>query len=277
MSSNDNPFSDSTMDDTVHNLSMPHPPPLLRTREANGGDEMNFGQYPSYLPQNQVYNGGIVRPSTPTHTGNGFTANMVNMTPGGISYANDFVTPLHTPQGSPSKNHLPPGAYDLPNVFDKSMRLAPPSTATTAGATAQGSPVQKSGIPRLQQFSPSKADLNHGMMPSSPTRKGNKENTPPAIYTAAANQSGIPRAPQSPRKDLGNVPPLTPAQQSRQEPYRTREEKQTNYLTRALGPEELEKLGKPSVKRLANVTQLCTFIDGVLAETNESRLLGLLL
>ena len=36
---------------------------------------------------------------------------------------NGFTSPLQTPQGSPSKKHLPPGANDLPNVFDNAMKL----------------------------------------------------------------------------------------------------------------------------------------------------------
>ena len=39
--------------------------------------------------------------------------------------ANGFTSPVQTPQGSPSKKQFPPGANDLPNVFDNAMKLAP--------------------------------------------------------------------------------------------------------------------------------------------------------
>jgi hypothetical protein len=236
MTTND---SVTTMNST--NLAMPQPPTPLRVREANGEDAAKYVQYGQYQGQ---YGSGIPRPSTPTNI-NPLAATMINMTPSGVAVGNDFMTPQQTPQGSPSKTHLPPGAYDLPNAFDNSLRLAPPAAAQS------GSPVSKSGIPRLQQFSPAKTLPTE--MPPSPTRKGNKENTPPNVFTNA--QTGIPQ-PRSPKKELGTVPALTPAQQSRQDPYRTRDEKPA-YLQRGLAPEEMEKLAKPSVKRLANVTQLC--------------------
>jgi hypothetical protein len=51
---------------------------------------------------------------------------------------------------------------------------------------------------------------------------------------------------------------VTHAAASRQEPYRTREMERQNYpVQQRLSPGELEKLRKPAVKRLANVTQLC--------------------
>jgi hypothetical protein len=270
-------FSTSAMDITaVHNLPMPQSPPPLKTREPNVTDAA-YAQYA--LPQtNTMFSTGIVRPSTPTNNNNHITAGMMNMTPSGITYASDFVNQMNTPQGSPSKTHLPPGAFDLPGTFDNSLRLAPP-VPVAAPAVSQGSPVSKSNIPRLQQFASSKADLN-GSTPSSPTRKGNKENTPPALLTAGVNgsaaQSGIP-APRSPKKELGQVPSLTPAQQSRREVYRTREEKQPAYMQRGLTPEELEKLSKPAVKRLVNVTQLCRFHLPSDAHLTFSRLSRLLL
>jgi len=87
------------------------------------------------------------------------------------------------------------------------------------------------------------SDYGQAAMPGSPTRKSNKENTPPDLRPALKKESGF----------LGH------AAQSRQEIYKTREatESRTQYIQRGLSAEDIEKLQKPSVKRLANVTQLC--------------------
>ncbi|TKA81002.1 hypothetical protein B0A49_01513 [Cryomyces minteri] len=88
------------------------------------------------------------------------------------------------------------------------------------------------------------------LTPGSPTRKSNKENTPP----------GAARPPLSKESSFINQ-----AAASRQEPYKPREQaepagRQSYTVQRGLTAEELEKLSKPSVKRLANVTQLY-FLD----------------
>lgn len=155
-----------------------------------------------------------------------------------------FTSPYATPQGSPSKNKLPPGANDLPDVFESAMSLN------------QGSPV-KLGRQQLSPGSPNKggrqafeesldANVNrpdHGLAPGSPTRKQGKENTPPGVRSskpATPNQAAV----------------------SRQEPYQARDTdsgaKSRYNPQRGLTAEELEKLQLPKVKRLANVTQLCT-------------------
>ena len=156
-----------------------------------------------------------------------------------------FTSPYATPQGSPSKTKLPPGANELPDVFDNAMKLGP------------GTP-NKIGRQQLNPHSPNKGarqgfeeifddSLNrpeYALAPGSPTRKSGKENTPPGI-----------RQPK----------PATPNQAavSRQEPYQARDTDsggKTRYNTqRGLTPEELEKLQLPKVKRLANVTQLCQY------------------
>lgn len=157
-----------------------------------------------------------------------------------------FTSPFSTPQGSPSKNRIPPGANDLPNVFENAMTLSP------------GSP-SKSGRERLSLHSPNKngrqvmgedIDENESHQgyftgPGSPTRKLKDENTPP--YTRQG-------------KEASYTP--TQAAISRQEPYQTRETidpapRGRYNPQRGLTPEELEKLQLPKVKRLANVTQLC--------------------
>jgi cell cycle protein kinase DBF2 len=154
-----------------------------------------------------------------------------------------FMSPQQTPQGSPSKSHQPPGAFDLPHVFENAMRLLP-----TMGSPSRSKP----GTPT----SPNKAKLQRGddadysspdattLSPGSPTRKSNKENTPPNARPGMQKESSY----------------LTHAAQSRQEPYRSRDaEQSTRYLNgqQRLSPDELEKARKPAVKRLANVTQLC--------------------
>lgn len=154
-----------------------------------------------------------------------------------------FISPQQTPTGSPSKHHHPPGALDLPHVFENAMRLLP----------TLGSPKSKPGTPT----SPNKTNLQAAeevdysghdattLGPGSPTRKSNKENTPPTT-----RPPGLQKEPTF----------VTHAAQSRQEPYRARETEQSGryYASQQrLSPEELEKAQKPSVKRLANVTQLC--------------------
>ncbi|KAL8961591.1 MAG: hypothetical protein Q9193_001875 [Seirophora villosa] len=180
------------------------PPPLLHTRSNNG------------LYENE-------RPQTPTNAG--------------------FTSPFATPQGSPSKKQLPPGANDLPNVFENAMRLAP------------GSPT-KLARQQLSPHSPSKGNRQAAeenvdasvLSPGSPLRKSNKENTPPASKqtkeaTFNPNQAAV----------------------SRQEHYQPREASDQSTRVkfnqqRGLTAEELEKLQSPKVKRLVNVTQLY-FLD----------------
>lgn len=166
--------------------------------------------------------------------------------PGTPSQQEGFTSPQQTPQGSPSKHHQPPGAFDLPHVFENAMRLLP-----TIGSPSKS----KSGTPT----SPNKPKLQTGddtdpfisqdvttLTPGSPTRKSNKENTPPNANARPGLQ-----------KESSYI---THAAQSRQEPYRTQgADQSTRYYPgpQRLSAEELEKARKPSVKRLANVTQLC--------------------
>lgn len=152
---------------------------------------------------------------------------------------NGFTSPAATPQGSPSKRQLPPGAIDLPNVFEKAMKLAPSSPTK---------PTQNRS--NLPVFSPSKTNADNTdesviyQPPGSPTRRVNKENTSPS--------------PTRLQKDMRlNV---APAALSRQEPYQFRDTdsaQRRHVNMRGLTSEEMEKLQSPKVKRLANVTQLC--------------------
>lgn len=205
------PLSPSADGRSRPEFSLPMPPPLLHTRSNNG------------LYENE-------RPQTPTSAG--------------------FTSPFATPQGSPSKKQLPPGANDLPNVFENAMKLAPSSPT-------------KAGRQQLSHHSPNKSNrqatednVDYSISgPGSPLRKSNKENTPPAIRQT-------------------KEPSFNPNQAaiSRQEQYQPRETSpstRSKYnLQRGLTPEELEKLQSPKVKRLVNVTQLCQIVQ--LLETYRS-------
>jgi len=154
-----------------------------------------------------------------------------------------FISPQQTPQGSPSKSHHPPGAFDLPHVFENAMRLLP--TMGSPSKSKSGSPTSPN---KSKQQGADDADpFTEGatmMTPGSPTRKSNKENTPPN------GRPGLQKEPSY----------LTHAAQSRQEPYRTQAADQgSRYYPgpQRLSAEDLEKARKPAVKRMANVTQLC--------------------
>ena len=149
--------------------------------------------------------------------------------------SNSFITPQQTPQGSPSKHYLPPGAKELPNVFENAMRLEP-GTPTRQGKAqlGVGSPNKAGRLPP-EEGTPESS----GTAPNSPLKRG-QENTPP---------NG------RPGKDNVSVGTPAHAAVSRQEQYEATA-KRLNPL-KVLTPEELEKASLPKVKRLANVTQIC--------------------
>ncbi|CAN9157800.1 unnamed protein product [Alternaria alternata] len=184
------------------------------------GNRDNF-QLPAPPPPLQTRDNAMDRPGTPTEA---------------------FMSPQQTPQGSPSKHHQPPGAFDLPHVFENAMRLLP-----TMGSPSKTKPATPT-LPNKLQLGDYSAQDSPSHAPGSPTRKSNQENTPLSGRPGLQKESSY----------------LTHAAQSRQEPYRTREEGQqsTRYINgpQRLSPEELEKARKPAVKRLANVTQLY-FLD----------------
>ena len=200
--------------------SMPSAPPPLHTRSS----------------QNDAYTND--RPSTPIR--------------------NNFTTPVSTPQGSPSKNRNPPGAFDLPTTFDNAMKLYP-ATNTYGTSPLKLDRPQGNGIPLSPgkgqdetSYSSRSGNNDDSVLhksPGSPLKKQANENTPPI-------SRGL---------DLGTNHNL--AAQQRQAGYQPADsglarENSTptirKYNTqRGLTPEELELLQKPNVKRLANVTQLC--------------------
>jgi len=168
-------------------------------------------------PTNDMFD----RPQTPTNYG--------------------FTSPVQTPQGSPSKKQLPPGANDLPHAFDNAMKLVPTSPTKTQpkspdklGLSVGGDNVVKDPLADPASHFLSRAE--------SPTRQSNKENTP----TGGVRYG----------KDVGIQQNQNHAAVSRQEQYHATESKRGPQI-RGLTPEELQKLQLPRVKRLANVTQLC--------------------
>ena len=199
---------------------------------------------------------------------------MANLFPGGrldkvdtrppTPTRNSFITPASTPQGSPSKKTVPPGANELPVSF-QSMKLNTPS--------AFDSPV-KLGRPQsvVTPLSPGRSnvqnfDENSSAVDDSVIRKGAAQTGSPL-----RNQGGSPLRNQGQENTPPNLPrdPFTePTYQpshaaiSRQELYQQSQRapptvKRFN-TTRGLSAEERELLKKPSVKRLVNVTQLCMF------------------
>ncbi|KAJ4385110.1 serine/threonine-protein kinase dbf2 [Neurospora sp. IMI 360204] len=202
-----------------------------------------------------------------------------------------FVNPVSTPQGSPSKRTLPPGANELPAAFE-SMKLSTPTKLATSSKlgtpSALDSPI-KLGRPQsvATPLSPGKSNLKdvdddtfedltgngsvvsviHKQVdknlpkpypvptPRRKEREQNQENTPPVVT----------RDPRDPR-DPSSEPTYqrSHAALSRQELYQTRERASPTVkrfnTSRGLTPEERELLNKPNVKRLVNVTQLY-FLD----------------
>jgi hypothetical protein len=157
-----------------------------------------------------------------------------------------FTRPQQTPQGSPSKSHQPPGAFDLPHVFENAMKLLP--TIGSPSKSKPGTPTSpnKSKLQGAEEADPFRDDVTT-LTPGSPTRKSNKENTPPNARPGLQKETSY----------------ITHAAQSRQEPYRTQRDDQSQRYypgPQRLSAEDLEKARKPSVKRLANVTQLCMCI-----------------
>lgn len=162
--------------------------------------------------------------------------------------SNGFTSPYATPQGSPSKNKLPPGAKELPNIFENAMVLEPTSPLKIGRSQpVPGSPnkSKNSWLPGDEHNTTLQADTAY--TPGSPLRNSNQENNPPSSRLG---------------KDSFQTPAQTHAAQSRQEQYQSRETSDTSSrsrfgVTRGLSTEDLEKLNLPKVKRLANVTQIC--------------------
>ncbi|KAI1211849.1 kinase-like protein [Annulohypoxylon truncatum] len=175
----------------------------------------------------------------------------------GTPTKNTFVTPIATPQGSPSKKTIPPGAHELPTAFDNALKLnpVPLDGPVKLGRPQPGSPLSpaKSNIqPADDIYAGTPTNVDSSIIhkdTGSPLKKQGQENTPPS---------------KIPIRD--SVYQHNQAAVSRQEPYQVRDTRPNTPNTkkfntsRGLTAEELEILKKPSVRRLVNVTQLY-FLD----------------
>lgn len=175
------------------------------------------------------------RPTTPTKKGN-----------------DSFINPTSTPQGSPSKKTIPPGAHDLPTAFESALTLnsagldAPIKLARPQSVIAPLSPGRANAQPR-EEPSIEQSVIHKSASPTSPLKRQGQENRPPA-----------------PRLGLAELPAQhNHAARSRQQLYEPRERPTTSHghkkfnTSRGLTAEERLLLQKPGVKRLVNVTQLC--------------------
>jgi cell cycle protein kinase DBF2 len=192
---------------------------------------------------------------------------MANLFPGGkpdkmdarpsTPTRNSFITPVSTPQGSPSKKTVPPGANELP-VALQGMKINPPSAFDTPVKLSRPQSVVaplspgKSNLQTVEESSPTVDDsiIRKGIpRTGSPLRNQGQENTHPTL-------------PRDPFTEPTYQP--SHAAVSRQELYQTRERPPATVrrfnTTRGLTAEERELLQKPGVKRLVNVTQLY-FLD----------------
>ena len=168
-------------------------------------------------------------PSTPTYTA--------------------FTSPSETPQGSPSKKQLPQGSHELPNVFENALKLNP----------TQGNTNKQNISPQQSPSSPSKG----GRVPLSDHTVNDFRNSvvqdeklaKQTFNAARGNENTPPGGLRS-----GQESPFTSqAAASRQDAYQRRsyQAPTTRSMHLGLSGEEMERLQKPSVRRLANVTQLC--------------------
>ncbi|RDA94009.1 hypothetical protein CP533_5022 [Ophiocordyceps camponoti-saundersi (nom. inval.)] len=168
----------------------------------------------------------------------------------------NFLNPPTTPQGSPSKKKVPPGALDLPTAFDNALSISSPFTDVplrlgrpqTLGSPL--SPVRTNAQP-LDEASPNIDDsvIYKSASSASPLRKQGQENTPPVSRLLASDSPYI----------------HNHAALSRHQPYESKDRPSTPTVkkfntARGLTTEERELLNKPQVKRLVNVTQLY-FLD----------------
>ena len=157
-----------------------------------------------------------------------------------------FVSPSETPQGSPSKKHHPTGAHELPNVFESALKLNPTQGSAYHPPSPPHSPSSptKSGRAPLSEhpindFRNSVFQDDKSTKQATAGAKGG-ENTPPGIArtdSPFSNQAALSRHSAYQRGQY-------------QAPT-------TRSMHVGLSSEDIEKLQKPSVRRLTNVTQLC--------------------
>ncbi|KAF6807804.1 serine threonine-protein kinase dbf20 [Colletotrichum plurivorum] len=167
---------------------------------------------------------------------------------------NSFINPVSTPQGSPSKRTIPPGANELPDAFDNALKLSTPvleRPRLERPLSVINTPLSP-GKGNLNESSPNVEDsvLHKGVTSTgSPLKKTHgQENTPPASRLGGTD---------SPYQQSHAAVSRHELYQAKEKPVTPRNKFNTQ---RALTPEELEILQRPNVRRLVNVTQLY-FLD----------------
>jgi cell cycle protein kinase DBF2 len=132
----------------------------------------------------QAQNMSMPMPPPLLHTRSGNELYDRPQTPTGIA----FTSPTQTPQGSPSKKQLPPGANDLPNVFDNAMKLAP--TSPTKNGPSPGKQGLSLGDENVNKDPFADQNSHYFGRSESPTRQSNKENTPAEESSTSQRRPG---------------------------------------------------------------------------------------
>lgn len=186
---------------------------------------------------------------------------------------NSFINPLNTPLGSPSKKTIPPGAHDLPGVFESAMNLHAGAIDAPVRLTHPQSVVAP--------LSPGKQSSSSSLVKTQvqPLGQQPREDLSPVVDESALKKGraspGTPRRRQAQDKEQQQQQPRLGHDQerqerhshaalSRQQAYETKERpivaKRFN-TARGLTAEEREILQRPNVRRMVNVTQLCRCLN----------------
>ena len=164
---------------------------------------------------------------------------------------NSFINPTSTPQGSPSKKTVPPGAHDLPDAFESAMTLGPESPVKLTRPQSVVTPLSP-GKTNAQPLDESSVNIDDSIIHKTTSagnqlQKQGQENTPPASRLGLGLSEGQVQH--------------SHAAKSRQQLYEAKDRPMTPHkkfnTSRGLTAEEREILQKPNIKRLVNVTQLC--------------------
>lgn len=184
---------------------------------------------------------------------------------------NSFINPLNTPLGSPSKKTIPPGAHDLPTVFDTAMNLnsagieAPIRLTRPQGVVAPLSPGKVNSIqpppqPHVQPLAQQPREELSAAVEEAAVQSAHKGRASPGTPRRRQGQENAPPVPRFAAHDQERQPHHSHAALSRQQPYETKDRpiiaKRFN-TARGLTAEEREILQRPNVRRMVNVTQLC--------------------
>lgn len=164
---------------------------------------------------------------------------------------NNFTTPVSTPQGSPSKKTIPPGANELPAAFENAMKLDLSTPLKLGRPQSIITPLSpgKTNVLNAEEASVLEDSILHKNATAaggSALKRQGQENTPPTAR---------PTIEPPPQFQMNH------AALSRHEFYQHKDRPSTPVkrfnTQRGLTEEEREILKKPNVKRLVNVTQLC--------------------